>query len=32
LILEESKKLYNKLTIELTNRVIAAAAVAIKAS
>jgi hypothetical protein len=32
LILEEVEKFYNKLTTELTNRVIAAAAVAIKAS
>jgi hypothetical protein len=32
LILEESEKFYNKLTIELTTRVIAATAVAIRAS
>jgi hypothetical protein len=32
LILEESEKLYNKLTRELTNGVIAATAVAIRAS
>jgi transposase len=32
LILEEAEKLYNKLTTELTNRIIAAAAAAIRAS
>ncbi len=32
LILEEAEKLYNKLITELTNRVIAAAAAAIRAS
>ena len=32
LILEEAKKLYNKLTTKLTNSVIAAAAVSIRAT
>jgi hypothetical protein len=32
LILKESKKLYNKLTTKLTNRVMARAVVAIRAS
>jgi hypothetical protein len=32
LILEEAEKLYNKLTTELTNRAITAAAVDIRAS
>jgi hypothetical protein len=32
LILEEAEKLYNKLTTEFTNRIIASTAVAIKAS
>jgi hypothetical protein len=31
-ILEEAEKLYNKLTTELTNRIMAADAIAIRAS